>query len=304
MIWYIATNDKAEKITEEELIKKISNNEINPNTLVVNKQIKHWIAVGQTYLWQYADSNFKQAKVNPVPNTYIYASAVNRQKENRKNIIIIIVTLLVIMAVLVTGLTFIIHKAKNNNEIQSDEITSVETTENTTTSQITQPEDTKVSINNDFFSDLGSTYGELTDKYGEVTYTDYYNGGRYFEFEQGKADYFFKDDNGTAAFFDENLNEYMPNDNSVCFIAMTDTKTLFNNFNDTLTINELEDELGINIEYYYDEDGMDGIYHTSSFVYNNYQISIEMDNNSTISSDDFVMIKELQYYEEANQWIW
>ena len=52
MIWYVAQNGQAQKMSEEVLLYKIENDEISPDTLVVNPDIKNWIPLNQTQLWQ------------------------------------------------------------------------------------------------------------------------------------------------------------------------------------------------------------------------------------------------------------
>lgn len=52
MIWYVAQNGQAQKMSEEVLLYKIENDEISPDTLVVNPDIKNWIPLNQTSLWK------------------------------------------------------------------------------------------------------------------------------------------------------------------------------------------------------------------------------------------------------------
>jgi len=52
MEWYIAVDGKAKNVPEGVLIYKIKNNEITPETLVVNEQIKNWVQIKETAIWQ------------------------------------------------------------------------------------------------------------------------------------------------------------------------------------------------------------------------------------------------------------
>lgn len=42
MIWYVVENGRQKEMPEEVLIYKIQNGEIEPNTLVMNAEIKNW----------------------------------------------------------------------------------------------------------------------------------------------------------------------------------------------------------------------------------------------------------------------
>lgn len=52
MEWYIAVDGKAKNVPEGVLIYKIKNKEITPETLVVNEQIKNWVQIKETAIWQ------------------------------------------------------------------------------------------------------------------------------------------------------------------------------------------------------------------------------------------------------------
>lgn len=52
MEWYIAVDGKAKNVPEGVLIYKIKNKEITPETLVVNEQIKNWLQIKETAIWQ------------------------------------------------------------------------------------------------------------------------------------------------------------------------------------------------------------------------------------------------------------
>lgn len=143
-------------------------------------------------------------------------------------------------------------------------------------------------INQDFFSDIGATYGELVKKYGRVTETDYYNGGRYFDFEKGLGSYFFEEDNGNNRFTDDNGNKYTPNEEAVCFYAITDLKTLFIGFTGSILISDIEQQIGTSVEVY--EDEFDGGY-KCSFDYCNCYVSIDCSNEKMISEGSLAFIR-------------
>ena len=142
---------------------------------------------------------------------------------------------------------------------------------------------TPISINQNFFSDLGLPYSEINKKYGEVTESGFFNGGGYYIFENGHGLYFFKDKNGNSAFFDENeTSEYLkpqiPDNNAECFLIQANITDLFNNFKGCKPIVDVEQELGISIECY--EDEVDGGY-TCSFNYKGYSIYIDLGYSQT-----------------------
>ena len=133
---------------------------------------------------------------------------------------------------------------------------------------------TPISINQNFFSDLGLPYSEISKKYGEVTQSGFLDGGGFYIFENGHGLYFFKDKNGNSAFFDENdTSEYpkpkIPNDDAECFLVQANITDLFNNFKGCKPIVDVEQELGVSIECF--EDDVDGGY-MCRFDYENYSV--------------------------------
>ena len=135
---------------------------------------------------------------------------------------------------------------------------------------------TPISINQNFFSDLGLPYSEINKKYGEVTESGFFNGGGYYIFENGHGLYFFKDNNGNSAFFDENeTSEYLkpqiPDNNAECFLIQANITDLFNNFKGCKPIVDVEQELGISIECYEDEVDL-GYSQTTVFEYNSVDV--------------------------------
>lgn len=147
----------------------------------------------------------------------------------------------------------------------------------------TEYSQTKVNINNNFLSDIGSTYSEMKRKYGEVTKTACFNGGRYFVFETGSGMYFFKAPNGDITFMDESGNMKSDIDeDSVCFLVKANITTFFNDFEGLKPIVDVEQELGVPIECF--EDEMEGGY-GCSFDYKNYSISISLGDSETVISE-------------------
>lgn len=142
---------------------------------------------------------------------------------------------------------------------------------------------TPISINQNFFSDLGLPYSEINKKYGEVTRSGFLDGGGYYIFENGHGLYFFKDKNGNSAFFDENeTSEYLkpqiPDNNAECFLIQANITDFFDNFKGCKPIVDVEQELGISIECY--ENEVDGGY-TCSFNYKGYSIHIDLGYSQT-----------------------
>ena len=148
----------------------------------------------------------------------------------------------------------------------------------------TEYSQTKVSVNQNFLSDIGSTYSEMKRKYGEVTETAYLDGGRYFVFETGSGMYFFEAPNGDTRFMDENGN-MKPDieEDAVCFLAQANITTFFNDFEGLKPIVDVEQELGVSIECF--EDEMEGGYRCS-FDYKSYSISISLGDSETVISED------------------
>lgn len=66
MIWYIAESNTLKEMSEEVLIYKIKNGEIDPGTLVVNEKIREWTTLHEMAIWR---NNFKQTKDFAVENT-------------------------------------------------------------------------------------------------------------------------------------------------------------------------------------------------------------------------------------------
>lgn len=152
----------------------------------------------------------------------------------------------------------------------------------------TEYSQTKISINQDFLSDIGSTFSELNKKYGEVTETAYLDGGRYFVFETGSGMYFFQASNGDTAFVDENGNFKSDIDgNAVCFLVQANITTFLNDLEGLKPIVDVEQELGVSIECF--ENEMEGGY-SCSFDYKNYAISISLGDSETVISEDSTVI--------------
>lgn len=136
----------------------------------------------------------------------------------------------------------------------------------------------KVSFNENLLSDIGLTYGQINAKYGKETHCDGFGGSLFYEFEYGPGSYFFKDENERTVFVDETGNFISPDEDAVCFNIITDAKTLFNNFEGTKSISEIERELELPIEYY-ENDPEYSEFDTNicSFDYGNYHITINIE---------------------------
>ncbi len=147
---------------------------------------------------------------------------------------------------------------------------------------------TPIVIDQNILSNIGLTYGVMCEKYGGIKVSDFRDGGRYFIFENNPGLYFFEDapGSGTASngFGDEDIDE-----NSVCFSVQTEVKNLFNDFNGLKTIEDAEQELGVSIECFDDEEA--GGY-SCTFYYQNYFIYISLKNEEKlITADSWATIK-------------
>lgn len=78
MEWYIAIDSQAKPIPEEVLIYKIKNKEIPSETLVVNEQIKNWVEIKNTDLWE----KYALKDVEIYPHTQILDIEKNQQEKN------------------------------------------------------------------------------------------------------------------------------------------------------------------------------------------------------------------------------
>ena len=129
----------------------------------------------------------------------------------------------------------------------------------------------KLMINQDIFSDIGSTYHDITGKYGDMLESDYIDGGLYFTFENSPAVYYFIDDEGNSA-------NQAPADDALCFCMDIAAGNFFDNFHAPRNPSELEQVLGVAMEISFSE--MTETY-MCSFEYNGCDILINMGESKT-----------------------
>lgn len=139
-----------------------------------------------------------------------------------------------------------------------------------------------ISINQDYFADIGSSFGEMKHKYGQAQKVGYYNGGMIFSFENG-PDAFFSDAEGNSCY-------EIPKDDDVCFAILLATGSVFKGMGEHEKISDIEKDTGIDMEYY--EDGSYG------FVYDVYRIHISNgtpDEDKSVLPDKRIVLIKLNY---------
>lgn len=150
----------------------------------------------------------------------------------------------------------------------------------------TKPSQSSNSINEDIFIDIGLTYGEISGKYGKVTASDFYDGGRYFIFEEGPpVMYFFRNPDGS--YFQEIDFQKTPDDAAICQVLRTTAGIFFSNLEDIQLLDVIEQDIGAVIERERDE--MDGGYRCH-FIYRNYNIYMGTDDENTITPSSSIRI--------------
>lgn len=82
MLWYIAVENKAKEIPEEVLIYKIKNEEISPDTLAVNEEIKEWTPLKNTKLYREQYGNHIEENANSQFITNIGAKSLTCDGKN------------------------------------------------------------------------------------------------------------------------------------------------------------------------------------------------------------------------------
>lgn len=112
MIWYVVKNGRQKEMPEEVLIYKIQNGEIEPNTLVMNAEIKNWIVLEQTSIWAENALVFD----NQIPQSISQPRIANLEKVKRKNKILkIAFTFVLIAFIMLTGILCVFTKGLMNN---------------------------------------------------------------------------------------------------------------------------------------------------------------------------------------------
>lgn len=151
----------------------------------------------------------------------------------------------------------------------------------------TEYSERSVSINQDVFADIGLTYKELSEKYGQATESDGLYGGIYFKFEKSPGIYFFKGKDGnlnTIDFIDEN-GQVKPEivSDIVCWNVRVNAKELFTGLQGLKSISDIEEEIGVSIEIWENADtlGYDG-----NFSYQGFGISLELDDHSNYITEN------------------
>lgn len=150
-----------------------------------------------------------------------------------------------------------------------------------------QEGDKDIVFNDNIFSDLGVTYGEMCKKYGEIEETDDLRGGIYFVFEKSPNLYFFENAPGSRSAWN-GLESDDVDENAMCFSIQTEIQNLFSNFRGVKSIEDAEQELGVSLECF--EDGDTGGY-CCSFSYQNYFVSIYLNNDKLITEDSWATIE-------------
>lgn len=89
----------------------------------------------------------------------------------------------------------------------------------------------------DFINDIRKTYHEVQNRHGDIVYTDYYSGGRYFEFQDDPdIDYFFT----LAGDFDSNP----PADDAVCITIVTSANKILGGLGNGMDIDVFAQNIG------------------------------------------------------------
>lgn len=133
-----------------------------------------------------------------------------------------------------------------------------------------------VCINQAILSDVGNTYQEIENKYGKMIESDFLDGGRYFMFENSPAIYYFVDKEG-------DYSNPHPNDDAWCYCMDIAVKHFFDNFDISMQVYDLEQELGVSLEVSVND--MDGGY-MCAFEYNGYDIQIDMGESETTMNEN------------------
>ena len=149
-----------------------------------------------------------------------------------------------------------------------------------------RPQAQPITINPSAFSELGMTYGEISQKYGAIIDKGFWNGGYYFEFEKAPHHlYFFEEFSNIGAY----TGQKQPEDHDRCNVLYTTAGELFSNFADSADILTVEKDTGIPFEVG-ENLGTSGNY--AYFVYQDFEFRIELgDHTKTILSDMSIVIQ-------------
>lgn len=151
-------------------------------------------------------------------------------------------------------------------------------------------------VQTDVIKSIGSTYQEMNNRHGEVVETDYYSGGRYYEFQDDpEIDYFFA--------YERDAITYPPNDDAVCYLIITSADKLISSLGNGMDIDVFAQTLGENLDIYDnttdDIDWEEDSAKTLSFTLGNGGIIVDiyMNDLEVIGPTDKVWITCYDYYE-------
>lgn len=157
-----------------------------------------------------------------------------------------------------------------------------------------------ISMNDVLLSDLGSTFAEMREKYGEVIQLDNWDGGTWFKFENAPdVAYFFVFEGQTclSCHYDENggfVVDEMPNDAAECYYLMASAHQIFTGIGNSVPIDYLAQSLEETEEW----DGnvfadLTQSYYTSFMYGGSYLISINQQEEGRISNTDVVDVIDI-----------
>lgn len=136
----------------------------------------------------------------------------------------------------------------------------------------------RLSINQKAVFDLGLSFSDLKNAYGEVTESFYYNGGNFINF---------KNNNVFSFCFETNESN---TENRKCLTLMTRAEDFFNNIGNEKTFSDIENALNIKIESNTDDtgEGFNYINTFQCFYFGKLSIMIFSDKEGKLSSNDLV----------------
>lgn len=160
----------------------------------------------------------------------------------------------------------------------------------------TQPQTPPVTINPQAFSEIGMTFGEISQKYGAIVDQGWENGGYWFGFEKApQHHYTFEEFNATGIY----SGQKRPLENDRCGNLMTTAGELFCNLTDSADISSIEKSCGIDLEVSEDSDVSDSF--LAHFIYQGFEFFIFLDGNTDVIRPDMsVTVKSYQPYQRGN----
>ncbi len=162
-----------------------------------------------------------------------------------------------------------------------DDLSSTAPPKEALSNEIQVPQSTatdKITLNEEVFADLGTTYGDLVKKYGAETNRDYCEGGLYCEFENGLGKYFI------------DFKEYdVIADDDKCHVITLNAKYIFDNdkLSKKIAISDLADALGSEIYTDFNEMRGKGYFSVVKNEYNGFTIRFSTDDEKFIDENSY-----------------